>query len=234
MNIRSLLLLALAIARPAYSQSGLEGHWEGALAVPNREIGLSLDLAKDTKGEWIASMGLPAQNLTGLVVMDCSVKGKSVKFVAVELMMAKFELTLGENGVLKGTISSPQGPAPISFKRTGDAKVQAIPPSPAVSKELEGDWEGVLQGPGISFRMVFHFRNQADQTVFATFENLDGPGGNGMRFSLNDVKQSGASVEFGMRIAHGSFKGSLNPEGTELAGQYTHDASSVPMTLRKK
>ena len=51
---------------------------------------------------------------------------------------------------------------------------------------------------------------------------------------LNDVKQTGQKVEFGMRIAHGAFQGTLNKEGTELAGQFTHEANSVPLTLRKK
>jgi hypothetical protein len=37
-----------------------------------------------------------------------------------------------------------------------------------------------------------------------------------------------------MKIAHGSFRGTLNKEGTELAGQFTHEANSMPLTLRKK
>jgi hypothetical protein len=51
--------------------------------------------------------------------------------------------------------------------------------------------------------------------------------------TLNDVKQTGQKVEFGMRIAHGAFQGTLNKEGTELAGQFAHEESSVPLTLRK-
>jgi hypothetical protein len=37
-----------------------------------------------------------------------------------------------------------------------------------------------------------------------------------------------------MRIAHGAFQGTLNKEGAELAGQFTHEANSVPLTLLKK
>jgi hypothetical protein len=36
------------------------------------------------------------------------------------------------------------------------------------------------------------------------------------------------------RVAHASFQGSLNKEGTELAGQFTHEENSLPLTLRKK
>jgi hypothetical protein len=52
---------------------------------------------------------------------------------------------------------------------------------------------------------------------------------------LNDVKQTGQKVEFGLKIAGAtSFQGSLNKEGTELALQMIHEADSLPVTLRKK
>ncbi|MFZ4526804.1 MAG: hypothetical protein ACOYOE_15080, partial [Chlorobium sp.] len=148
--------------------------------------------------------------------------------VALELMSARFDLTLGLDGKMKGTLSGP-GSQPVEFKRTGEAKVELIPASPAVSKELEGDWEGSLKMPNGGFRMVFHFKNQPDKTVMTTFDTP-----NATNLPLNDVKQTGRKVEFGMRIAHGAFRGTLNREGTELAGQFTHEENSVPLTLQKK
>jgi len=220
------------------AQAGPDGHWEGSFTVNNREVGVSLDLAKNEKSEWIASMGLPSGNATGLVVMNVAVNGKSVKFVAVEFQMATFDLTLGPDGRMKGTMSAPQGPmstqgsVPVELKRTGEAKVELISVSPAVSKELEGDWEGSLQAPnGVLFPLVFHFKNLPDKTVAAT---MDSPGRNAMAMPLNNVKQTGQKVEIGLKIAGASFQGSLNKEGTELALQMIHDGGSSPLTLRKK
>ena len=230
--------VAVFFASLVCAQAGPDGHWEGSFTVNNRETGLSLDLAKNAKSEWIASMGLPSQNMTGLVVMNVAVNGKSVKFVAVELQMATCDLTLGPDGRMKGTMSAPQGPMstqgpmPVELKRTGEAKVELIPASPAVSKELEGDWEGSLQGPdGALHPLVFHFKNLPDKTVAATMDN---PERNFMAMPLNNVKQTGQKVEFGLKIAGGSFQGSLNKEGAELAGEFIHDAGSMPLTLRKK
>src|ERR1035441_3419986 len=118
---------------------------------------------------------------------------------------------------------------PVEFKRTGDAKVELIPASPAVSKDLEGDWEGSIESPNGEFRLVFHFKNQPDHTVAATIES-----NNAVGMPLNNVKQTGQKVEFGMKIAGGTFEGSLNKEGTELAGQLIHEANSTPLRLRKK
>jgi hypothetical protein len=205
------------------------GHWEADITGDGpQRIRVTLDVAKNAKSEWIASMGLPAENKTGLVVKDLAVNGRSVKFVALELMSTPFELSLGPDGSMKGTISRPGSP-PVEFKRTGEAKVELIPASPAVSQELEGDWEGSLPMPNGAFRMVFHFKNQPDQTVRTTFDTPTATD-----LPLNDVKQTGQKVEFGMRIAHGDFQGTLNPAGTELVGQFTHEANRTPLTLRKK
>ena len=224
--------VAMFLASLMWAQAGPDGHWEGTLKVDNRQVGLSLDLAKNEKAEWIASMGMPSENATGLVVKDLAVSGKSVKFMAVELMMSICDLTFTADGKLAGTITNPRGgPLPVEFKRTGEAKVVLPNTSPAVSKELEGDWEGTLPMPNGGFQLAVHFKNRADKTVAATIDILN-RGTMGM--PINDVRQTGQKVEFGLKIAQSSFQGNLNKEGTELTGQWTHDADSLPLTLRKK
>jgi len=150
--------IACLLASPAYAQGGLEGTGK----VPSRltlarsgshSIWREREIRMDRKS-WPSSEGL-----TGLVVMDVAVSGPSVSFVAVELRMARFELALGPDGTLKGKMSTPEA-LPVALKRTGEAKVELLPASPAVSEELEGDWEGSLEIPNRSIRFVVHFRNQ--------------------------------------------------------------------------
>src|ERR1035438_6895974 len=161
--------MALFFASLVCAQAGPDGHWEGTMTAENHEIGLTLDLAKNAKSEWLASMAIPSQNAFGLYVKDVAVNGKSVKFLAVELMLSPFE-----------------------FRRTREAKVDLPPASPAVSKELEGDWEGMVQTPGGEISMAVHFKNQPDKTLVAT---IDMQGSTGL--PINDVKQTGQKVEFG-------------------------------------
>ena len=226
-----IICAVLFFAALTCAQESPAGHWEGSAPADfdiNRPMGISLDLAKNANSEWVASMGVPALNATGLVVQSVKVNGTSVSFVAVEMMMTKFDLTLGAGGIMKGTITAQQGPpnsASVEFKRTGEAKIELIPASPAVSKELEGDWEGTLvAGPGASFPMIFHFKNQPDKTVSAT---MDSPARNATAIPLNDVKQTGHNVEFGIKVAHATFKGTLNQEGTELAGELIRDGAGT-------
>jgi hypothetical protein len=223
--------MALLFAATVFAQEGPDGHWEANLPMGNGDLGVSLDLSKNAKSEWIASMGIPSEGMTGLVVTDIEISDKSIKFTAVELRMAKVELTMGTEGIMKGTITSPQGPVPIEFKRTAEANVELIPASPAVSAEFEGDWEGSLETPNRPFRIIIHLKNQSDNTVAAT---IDTPDSNAIGLPLNDVKQTGREIEFGIKIAHGSFKGTLNQEGTEIAGQFGHEESRMPLTFRKR
>jgi hypothetical protein len=222
---------AFAVAVLAAAQTGPAGHWEGSFSVNGRDIALSFDLARNAKAEWIASMGLPAQKMEGLVVSELSVGRDSVSFVGVELMMTRFDLTLDPSGSLKGKLTGRQGSLPIEFKRTGEGAVKLAPPSPAVSKDLEGDWAGTLDAGGRAFPLVIHFRNRPDNTVAAT---IDSPDRDASGLPLDNVKQSGREVAFGVKIAHGSFAGKLNAEGTELVGTFTHEQGGLPLTLRKK
>lgn len=232
-SARSSIILCVAVmllATALNSRAGLAGHWEGEVfGDDSQPITLSLDLDQNEKSEWIASMGIPSENMTGLVVQNVVVESNAVKLIAVELMMSTFDLTLGPDGTLKGSISGP-GAQPVEFTRTGEAKVELIPASPAVSQQLEGDWEGTLQIPNRAVVMTFHFQNQPDQTVTATFTTDN----DGIDLPLNDVKQTGQQVEFGVRVAHGRFEGTLNEEGTELSGQFFHGEHGMPLTLRKK
>ncbi len=70
---------AVMCASIAGAQIDPAGHWEGRFTADGgRELTLTLDLAKDAKSMWIASMGVPAENTTGLVVTDIAVNGASV------------------------------------------------------------------------------------------------------------------------------------------------------------
>jgi hypothetical protein len=51
---------------------------------------------------------------------------------------------------------------------------------------------------------------------------------------IDNVKQSGAKVEFGLKIAHASFQGTLDKEQRELKGRLGHEDQQMEVTLRKK
>jgi hypothetical protein len=224
-------LLALAAAI-AVAQTDFSGHWEGTLDAASGPTRLALDLAKNAKGVWVASLGVPEQKITGLRVTDISVVGSEVRFAATDLPGSPtFELTLAD-GKLKGALLVQALSLVLEMQRTGDAKVEIAQASPAVSKELEGDWEGAISLPnGQSRPVVIHFKNQPDQTVEAT---IDSPSQGVQGLPLREVAQKGTVVEFAVQAVGGSYKGTLNKEGTEIAGEWTQGQGAAPLTLNLK
>jgi hypothetical protein len=222
----------LGLVAVAGAQPDPTGHWEGTLDVNNRQIQLALDLAKNAKGEWIGTVGAVTMNAVGIPISGIAVTGKTVKFTVKEWPNEPaFDLSLAGEGKLSGTISTTQGSVPLELKRTGEAKVELSAPSPAVSKELEGDWEGKLDIPSGAFVLVVHFKNQADGTVAATMDSVT-QGASGL--PLNNVKQTGAQVVFELRRIGGRFEGRLDKSGAKLSGDWSQGPNSVPLTLQKK
>src|SRR5882762_4728923 len=89
LSTRMLLLPALLLF-PAHflrAQTAAEplnpwaGHWEGTVQIPNMEMKIEIDLAKNSKGELAGTFGNPAQNVKGLPLSTVAVEGRSVRFV---------------------------------------------------------------------------------------------------------------------------------------------------------
>ena len=226
------LTLSLFIALSAGAAFSQAGHWEANLQIPDRTIGLALDLDKNVKGEWTGNFGVPAQNISGLTLSELKVDGASVKFKVADIPNApSFDLKLSGDSKLAGTVITPQAELPIEFAKKGDAKLVVPTTSPAVSKELEGDWAGAIETPNGTLNLLVHFKNQPDKTVLAT---MDSPDQGAKDMKLNDVVEKDLAVEFKLKIAGGSYKGTLNKEGTEMTGEWSQGGGTVPLKLKKK
>ena len=226
------LTVPIFIALSAAAAFPQAGHWEANLQVPDRVIGLALDLDKNAKGEWTGSFGIPAQNISGMAVTEIKVDGTSVKFKVADIPNApSFDLKLSGDAKLAGTLIVPQAELPVEFAKKGDAKVVTPTTSPAVSKELEGDWAGAIDTPNGTLNLLVHFKNQPDKTVVAT---MDSPDQSAKDLKLSDIVQKELAVEFKLKMAGGGFKGTLNKEGTEMTGEWTQGGGSVPLKLKRK
>jgi len=221
-----------AFLAPAFAQTGAAGHWEGVLQVPDREIKITVDLAQDAKGAWIGAFSQSTQNVQNVPLADINIDDKSVKFriAAGSSNAPAFDCSLETPTSMRCALTTPGGTLTSTMKRTGEAKVDLPKSSPAVSAELEGDWEGALNTPGGTLRLVVHFKNQPDKTVKATLDSLDQ---NSMDLPLTDIIQKGPAVEFQLRLVNGGYKGTLNKESTQLAGEWSQSGSSMPLTLKK-
>jgi cyanophycinase len=108
---------------------------------------------------------------------------------------------------------------------------------PAVSKQLEGDWQATVEQPnGPTFQYVLHLKNLPDHTVLAKMEIIEPKSGQkGATITYSYIKQDGAQIEFvvwGAEVTQPLFKGTLNQDGTEITGTLTA-RTPIPVTLKK-
>ncbi|MCA1561813.1 MAG: hypothetical protein LC804_16620 [Acidobacteria bacterium] len=207
------------------------GHWEGTVQAPNMAVKVEIDLAKNSKGELAGTFGQPAQGVKGLPLSTVAVNGRSVRFVVkAGPDISTFEAVLAEDGKsMSGDVTLAGQSVPFTLTRTGDARIAPTPKSPAIGKELEGTWNGTLDGGGRQQRLVLKMANQADGTAAGTIVSLDG---SGVEIPIA-MAQKGSNLTIDVPSVGVSYAGVLNAAGTELVGTWTHGPAVVPLTFRR-
>src|SRR3954462_3661295 len=115
---RTLVVAALLLvpASPLRAQPAADpsGHWEGAIQVPNMEMRIEIDLAKNAAGKLAGTFGQPAQTVRGLPLSSVAVDNRSITLVLkAGPDPSTFEGTLSEDGKsMSGTVAQAGKSAP--------------------------------------------------------------------------------------------------------------------------
>ena len=226
----TLLLLAVSslLAQTAADPSG---HWEGAVQLPNRELKIEIDLARNSQGVMSGTFGNPAGNMKGFPLATVAVEGRSVRWVLkVGAEVSTFVGTLSADGKsLSGEASQGSESAPFSLTRTGEAKIAAAPKSSPISKEMEGTWNGTLSAGEKQVRLMLKMMNQADGTAVGTIVSQDG---SGVEIPIT-MTQTASHLTVEVPSVGASFVGALNATGTELVGNWKEGSATLPLTFRR-
>jgi hypothetical protein len=233
--IRSLaavfLLLVLASPGSAQRQPKPSGHWEGTIQVPGMEMVVEVDLQSSGMAAFSGTFGQPVQGIKGLPLSTVVVEGKNVRFVVRGGdAPATFDGVLSDDGTsISGKVEQGGHTVPFTLTRSGDARIAPPPVNAPIGKELEGSWAGTIEGSGRSMRVVLTMTNQPNGTATGTIMS---PDGSGIEIPIA-MTQKGSSVTIGVTSVGASFVGTLNPEGTELTGQWTQGPVTAPLTFQR-
>ncbi len=238
MNTRRLVLLTAMFAVMnvvAFPQQapGPAAHWEGGIQMPDREVRITVDLAKNSKGGWIGSVSFPNGGPVDAPLCEISVKDAAVRFSIAGLPDApSFDGKLSQDGNgMSGTATSDKGSAPFQLKRNGEANVKVPPPSTLLSKEFEGSWEGTLEVPdGRRLRAVLKLARASDGTATGTLISVDE---GAKEFSITTITQKDKQLQFEIRVINGKYTGQLDDSGAEIAGEYTISRLKLPLVFKR-
>jgi len=214
----------------AQTAPGPSGHWEGSMEVSDHPRAIEVDLAQNSKGEWIGTMNIPVQQLKAFPLSDVAVNQESVTFALRRVPgEPRFDGRLSPNGTaISGDVTQGDNKFTFLIRRTGDAVIETPPKSAAVSKDMEGSWEGVLEVNKNTLRLRLNMANQEDGTVRGSLLSLiEG----GSEIAITTITQNAAHLHFEIKPIHGIWDGDL-VDGA-LVGHWIQGGGSFPLTFKR-
>lgn len=232
-SVVALALVAMPLAGFAQvpAMPGAAGHWEGSADVNGTPLPLEFDIAKDAAGAYTATFGQPAQGVRGLPLSDVKADGRKISFMLkAGPATSTFNATISEDGkTMTGTVEQGGRSLPFTATRTGDAKIAGPPKSTAVAKEFEGAWNGVIEFNGQQMHLAVKIASAADGTATGSIQNLDiaGP-----ELPIG-ITQKEKTISFDVPAIGGSYSGTINADGTEIAGNWSQAGASLPLVWKR-
>jgi hypothetical protein len=210
------------------------GHWEGAFQTPDNDVVIEVDVTKVANGALAATFSNPAKQIRSLPLSNVVLDGTSLTFEIKATGGGVFHGTLGaDNRSMNGTFSMPRPDAPpvelpFHLTRVGEPKTAPVSKSPAISQELEGNWEGTLEADGTRHLVRLRLVNHADG--FATGQIITDQG---MEIPIALITQKESRVSLDLKNIGGSYAGTLASDGMEMVGTWSQGPFSGPLTFRR-
>jgi hypothetical protein len=207
------------------------GHWEGIVQVPDSQIAIEIDLARDRSGSIAGAFAQPGENLRGLPLAGFSVEGRTLRFqIKGKTGERVFAGTLSPDGKeLKGDFTQNGYQMPFVLTRTGDSRLEAPAKIAAVTRQLEGAWNATLNVRGADVQLVLTMANQPDGSATASLMNT----GDGLEIPVTMITQEAGKVTLQVKAIDGSYTGVINSDGTELVGTFSEHGKTAPLTFRR-
>ncbi len=225
----SLAFLAFGSAAVAgQSPAGAGGHWVGTIQTPGPELAVEVDLvAKGT--DYNGAISIPAQNAKGIPLNAISVKGAAVGFSIRGVPgEPRFTGTLSSDGkTITGDFTQGGVTMPFTLAWKGEGKLEAPARNAAITKDLEGSWEGALEVQGKVLRLALTLTNSPDGAT-GTLVSLDQ--GNA-EMPVSTIAQTGAKVKVTVPMVGGTFDGEL--KGGQLEGTWAQGTGSLPLVFKR-
>ena len=209
--------------------AGPSGHWEGAIQIPGQELKVEVDLA-NAGDTWDGRITIPAQKLKAFPLSSIAVQGGTVTFAMKGIPGdPRFKGTLSNDSkTLSGDFTQGGGVIPFALTRTGEARIDPLPKSTPISKELEGSWEGALEVGGKTLRLVLKLSNQPDGAAAGTLVSLDQ---GGVEIPVSAVIQSGAQLRVLLPVIAGQYEGEF--KDGQLRGTWTQGPNTRPLVFTR-
>jgi hypothetical protein len=212
----------------AQSTTAPAGHWEGAIQAPGQELKIEIDLA-GAGDKWEGTITIPAQNLKALPLSVITVQGDTVSLAMQVPGNPQFKGVVKDGKTLSGDFSQGGGTAPFTLTRTGEAKIEPVPKSTPITKELEGTWAGSLDANGKILQLVLRLSNQPGGAATGTLVSLDQ---GGAEIPIVAVVQTGTHLKLVVKSVGGIYEGDVKDD--QLKGTWWQGGGTLPLVFKRR
>jgi hypothetical protein len=231
-NFAKILSLTAFLAFSAFGadDAGPRGHWSGNVELPNRQLGVEVDLDMPAK-DWVGSISIPAQGASGIPLDNIAFADGKLSF---RIQGAPGDPTLSgklsdEGKTIAGEFAAGGGAFPFKLTRTGDAKVEAAKPNARVGDAFVGSWDAALQLPGATLQLNLKLSNTAQgaEALLTSVDQGNAP------MPVNTVEQTDTKLVLKIKMIGGEFRGDIDKEGAEIRGTWSQMGNSLPLIFKK-
>jgi RNA polymerase sigma factor (sigma-70 family) len=204
------------LAESDYAPAGnstLQGFWEGYASIRGIPLRMNLKISEPTEGVFRAEMD---DLYSGLMHIPVTVTCDKTNVEVTHLRIKLKGIMDGSNTEIRGTLPNGSSVIPWTFKRGNQEPRGDF--SYTKQTDLQGHWQGRLNGEGIKLQLFLHVGKLTDGKYSATLDSSDGTSGmlaTVVRYHPPEVRiewvWSGCSFEG--KLEHGKLSGVWNDGG---------------------
>jgi pimeloyl-ACP methyl ester carboxylesterase len=219
---------ASAAPQMAARPTGVQGEWEGELAVGEARLKLVLHVASEKGGELRARLDSPDQSVYGMEATGVSQESGRLRF-EIASVGATFEGKPGADGrSITGVWKQAGHDFPLVFHRQS-ANAAGKKPVNAVSP-FEGTWQGAFQNGNMRYRLQLHVTHDEDRKLSGMLDSLD-QGANGL--PMSKLSDQNGTVHFEIELVTGVYEGTMNAGHNSIAGKWSQNQDTVALEFKR-
>lgn len=211
----------------AQTPADASGHWQGSVSGQGVELRFELDLQKNSRGEYVGTVDIPGERITGLPLRQVIVQGSAIEFNARTDQGFRGDIA-ADGQSMSGTFSAEGAALPFYVTRTGSARVHPTKKGARITSALEGEWNATMAAQG-GMRIVLKMANDLEGGSTAVLINMD----EGGLHIPGTILQQGPNVTIDLAPIGGAYSGTLSDDGMELIGKYSQGERSIGVTFRR-
>jgi len=214
----------------------IRGYWKASLeAMQGMVLRIGLRIGRLPDGSFHVLMDSFDQGASDIPATSVSYTDGSAK-IEWELFRAVFESKLSADGnELAGTWK--QGPKgnPVKFERLAKPATPlpdglSFVPDKNSPEDIRGHWKGALEVPDRKLRLAFKLGKLPDGSFTGTMASLDQ---GGRDLPASSIGYTNPVVRMEWKGIRGVYTGTMNKEGTEMAGTWEQWGNTSPLKLQR-